>query len=216
MPENDSSPLPVYLFFHGGGFLFGTLSSEDASCGRIVAALNIVVVNVCYRHTPHYKHPTQASDAWDAFQWVRSHFDTIGGDRNRLIVGGVSAGGSLASSVVLRENKTSLGSGEKGIKGQVLCIPQLLLPGTLPVHLLASEEVGSYSQYIDAPVIPRTQLDLFASILDVKDPKDTSFFVGNCAEEDVMGMPKSAIIVAGMDPLRDEGLLYADKLLKNG
>jgi acetyl esterase/lipase len=205
--------LPVYLFFHGGGFLFGTLSSEDANCERIVATLNIIVVNVCYRHTPQFKHPTQANDAWDAFKWVCDHFDAIGGDKDQLVVGGVSAGGSLAASVVLKENKTLTGRGR--IKGQVLCIPQLFHPDALPFHLLASEDISSYHQHVNAPIIPRTQLDLFKSILDVEDPSDTSLFVGSCAERDVVGMPKTAFFVAGLDPLRDEALLYAEKLKRN-
>jgi acetyl esterase/lipase len=209
----DNAVLPVYLFFHGGGFLFGTLDSEDANCGRIVAATNIIVVNVCYRHTPQFKHPTQANDAWDAFQWVVNHFDPIGGDKNQLIVGGISAGGGLAASVVLKENKTS--TDQVRIKGQVLCIPQLFHSESFPFHLLASNNISSYYQHINAPIIPRTRLDLFKSNLGASDPTDTSLFVGNCADRDVVGMPKTVFLVAGMDPLRDEALLYAGKLKRN-
>lgn len=206
--------LPVYLFFHGGGFLFGTLDSEDATCQRIVMSLNIVVVNVCYRHSPQFKYPTQANDAWDAFQWVIGHFDTIGGDKDQLIIGGVSAGGALASSVVLKENKLSTGHGQ--IKGQILCIPQLFHPDAFPFHLFASRDICSYHQYVDAPVIPKAQLDLFKSILGADDPSDTSLFVGNCPETNVIGMPKTAFLVAGMDPLRDESFLYAEKFRASG
>jgi acetyl esterase/lipase len=209
----DKILLPVYLFFHGGGFLFGTLNSEDANCGRIVAALNIIVVNVCYRHTPQFKHPTQANDAWDAFQWVVNHFNTIGGDKNQLIVGGISAGGGLAASVVLKENKTSIN--QRRIKGQVLCIPQLFYSGAFPFHLLASNDVSSYCQHAHAPIIPRTRLDLFETSLGVEDPDDMSLFVGNCADRDVVGMSKTVFLVAGMDPLRDGALLYAEKLGRN-
>lgn len=203
---SEDSLLPVYLYFHGGGFLFGTLSSEDANCLRIVAEIDIVVVNVCYRHTPQFKHPTQANDAWDAFQWVINHFTAIGGDPSQLIVGGTSAGGSLASTVVLRENK----SNQRRVKGQVLCIPQLIHPGGTP------PEVSSYHQHENAPSIPKSQLDLFGSILGGAVLNDTSLFVGNCLAEDVVGMPKTAFLVAGMDPLRDEALLYAKKLQSNG
>jgi acetyl esterase/lipase len=202
---SDDILLPVYLYFHGGGFLFGTLNSEDANCERIVACLDIVVVNVCYRHTPLFKHPTQANDAWDAFQWVSSHFDAIGGDKDQLIVGGTSAGGSLASSVVMKENMTKQGH----IKGQVLCIPQLINPGIVP------PEVSSYRQHAKAPIIPRSQLNLFGSVLGADDLSDTTLFVGSCLSGAVVGMPKTAFLVAGIDPLRDEALLYAEKLKNN-
>ncbi|RFU28506.1 hypothetical protein B7463_g7836, partial [Scytalidium lignicola] len=205
--------LPVYLFFHGGGFLFGTLSSEDANCQRLVVALPIIVVNVCYRHTPQFKHPTQANDAWDAFSWVLDHFDTIGGDRDKLIIGGISAGGSLAASVVVKENRTS--KSESRIKGQILCIPQLFHPNGFPFHLVASRENCSWSRHVNAPIIPRAQLDLFRDLLGADDIGDTSLYIGNCTDADVVGMPKTTIIVAGMDPLRDEGLLYAEKLRRN-
>lgn len=208
-----SALLPVYLYFHGGGFIFGTLSSEDTNCERIVAGLDIVIVNVCYRHTPQFKHPTQVNDAWDAFQWVCDNFDTIGGDKNQLIIGGTSAGGSLASAVVLEENKPSIGRGR--IKGQVLCVPWLFHPDALPFHLLGSEDISSYHQHADAPIIPRTQLDLFKHCLGAEDPSDTSLFIGNCTDRDVIGMPNTALLVSGMDPFRDEALLFDEKLKKN-
>jgi acetyl esterase/lipase len=208
----DDALLPVYIFFHGGGFLFGTLGSEDANCARIVAALDIVVVNLCYRHTPHYKHPTQANDAWDAFNWVCGNLDVLGGDKHQLIVGGVSAGGALAASVVMRENNSSKRS---RVRGQVLCIPQLFHFGSLPLDQFKSEEVCSYYQHVDAPIIPRTQMEMFKGVLGADDQTDTSLFVGNCNDSDVVGMPGTAIIVAGMDPLRDEALLYAKKLRQN-
>ena len=150
----------------------------------------------------------------DAFQWICDHFDTIGGDKDQLIVGGISAGGSLAASVLLKENKTAIDRGR--IKVQMLCIPQLFHPGALPFDLLASQDISSYHQHVDAPIIPRTQLDLFKGILGIEDPSDTLLFVGNCADRNVVGMPKTVFLVAGMDPFRDEALLYAEKLKRNG
>ncbi|OBT81730.1 hypothetical protein VE02_08889 [Pseudogymnoascus sp. 03VT05] len=62
--------LPIYLFYHGGGFMFGTLDSEDAGCSRIVVYMDIIVVNICYRHTPQHPFPAAPSDALDSFDWV--------------------------------------------------------------------------------------------------------------------------------------------------
>jgi acetyl esterase/lipase len=210
----DDSPCPVYLFFHGGGFLFGTLSSEDANCARLATALPIIVVHVCYRHTPRFRHPTQAHDASDAFDWLCAHAQDIGGDPRRLIIGGVSAGGSLAAAVTLAETKRSRGKGR--IRGQVLCIPWLYHPEAYPYDLLASKECSSHTQNSEAPILPRTQVDLFLDLLGVVDLMDTSIFAGHATNRDVVGMPKSVFIVAGMDPLRDDALLYAEKLKANG
>ncbi len=137
----------------------------------------------------------------------------IGGDKNQLLLGGVSAGGGLAASVVLRENQLSSGRGR--IRGQILCIPWLIHPDAYPFDLLASKEISSYHQNITAPILPRTQIDLFIGLLDVKDPTDPSVSMGNVENRDVVGMSKTAVLVAGMDPLRDEALLYAEKLTKN-
>lgn len=213
-PAAESGPLPVYLYFHGGGYLFGTLSSEDANCSRIAAKLPIIVVNVCYRHTPQFKHPTQANDAWDAFEWVKTHMMDIGGDGNQLIIGGTSAGAGLAASVVLKHNRISAGRG--GIKGQVLCIPWLFHPNAYPTELLASMESGSYEQNHKAPILPRSQVELFTDLQGVEIQKDISIFPGNAVGEDILGMPKTTFVVAGMDVLRDEALMYNDKLRHHG
>ena len=106
--------LPVYLYFHGGGFLFGTLTTEDAACYGIVQALGIVVVNVNYRHTPEWKWPAQAHDAWAAVNWTFRNIDQIGGDETHVVVGGRSAGANLAAGVVLRE---------KDVVGAPHCLP---------------------------------------------------------------------------------------------
>lgn len=207
-PVNNTSSLPVYLFFHGGGFLFGTLSSEEANCARLASELPIIVIHVCYRHTPRFSHPTQANDAWDAFEWACAHLEEIGGDPDRLIVGGVSAGGGLAASVVLRENQISSGKGR--IAGQILCIPWLCHPDVKPDQI--RKDCGSYDQNKDAPILPREQIDLFIGLLGVRDPRDMSIFAGHACDDDLEGMPKTVLLIAGMDPLRDEALIYADRL----
>lgn len=102
-PVRDDSKYPVYVYFHGGGFLFGTLSSEDGACYQTVKTLGVVVVNICYRHTPEWKWPAAADDAFAGLNWVFDNIDAIQGDASRVIVGGRSAGATLAAGVTLRE-----------------------------------------------------------------------------------------------------------------
>ncbi|OBT82479.1 hypothetical protein VE02_08159 [Pseudogymnoascus sp. 03VT05] len=214
-----SLPIPVYLFFHGGGYLMGSVSSDDAICSRIVAAspIPIMVVSVNYRHTPEFKHPTQHNDAWDSFEWLSRSIDDLGGDRSSVVVGGISAGGGLAASVVLYANRKEWKQdGKLQIKGQVLCIPWIAHPQSYPFHLLASKEKSSYVQNIDAPILPRRCHVLFADLLDAKDPGDIFLSPILAPDTAVKGLPKTVFLVAGQDPLRDEALLYAEKLEVNG
>jgi acetyl esterase/lipase len=209
---------PVYMFFHGGGFLFGSLTGEDVTCSTIADALQILVVNVCYRHTPQVRYPTPFHDAWDSFEWVARHIDDFGGDSSKITVGGISAGGGLAAYLTLEENKRSRTGGAGGgrIKGQMLGAPWLLAPKLAPIDLLASKEVSSYHQCRDAPVLPASSMALFQALLRQETPTDDYIRVSKENEEAFKGMPKTAILVAGMDPLRDEALLYGQTLEGRG
>ncbi|KFZ20387.1 hypothetical protein V502_03203 [Pseudogymnoascus sp. VKM F-4520 (FW-2644)] len=214
----SSSPIPVYLYYHGGGYLMGTVASDDAICSRIVDAspIPLMVLSVNYRHTPEFKHPTQHNDAWDSFEWLSRSIEDLGGDRSRVIVGGISAGGGLAASVVIRANQDEWKQGRKlQIHGQVLCIPWIAHPQSYPFHLLASKEKSSYVQNIDAPILPRRNHVLFADLLDVNDPTDIYMSPLLAPDAAVKGLPKTVFLVAGQDPLRDEGLLYAETLKAN-
>lgn len=98
--------LPVFVFYHGGGYCFGTLSSEDGFCSWIADKVGIIVVNVCYRHTPEWQWPAQREDAFSALIWVFEHIDDIDGDGDRVLVGGRSSGSNLAAGITLRDNET--------------------------------------------------------------------------------------------------------------
>lgn len=208
---------PLYLYFHGGGHLFGAIKSEDAACGRLSYGAGVIVVNVGYRHTPEFKHPTQVNDAWDAFLWLSEQILALGGDPTRVIVGGISAGAGLAASVALRQHRLEF-SQEQGrpnltIKGQLLCVPWLVHPQN---HPLRDDPTSSYGQNIDAPILPKPLLEMFAELLDAKDIKDPSLNTGLVEGSQLVGLPKSSFLVAGRDMLRDEGLSYAEKLKANG
>ena len=94
---------PVYIWYHGGGFLFGTLDAEDGHCFTVARTLDIVVVHVCYRHTPEYQWPCQLNDATAGLNWVYENMNLLKGDESKVIVAGRSAGGMLAAGVVLRD-----------------------------------------------------------------------------------------------------------------
>ncbi|KAK1142947.1 hypothetical protein N8T08_007188 [Aspergillus melleus] len=222
----SSQPLPVYIHLHGGGFLLGTLASEDAICSRIVVSLvaestPVVVVNVNYRHTPELKYPTAWNDVEDAFHWVHDHLAEIGGDGDQVIVGGISAGAHLTASLVLAQN---LGTDETlskrpKVTGQVLMIPALVAQNCYAQQLakLKDPEVSSYVQNEHAPILPVTRVEFFSGLLEHPGIEtDLRLNPGNATAEQVQGLPPTTFGIAGRDPLRDEGLLYAMLLSENG
>ncbi|OIW35406.1 alpha/beta-hydrolase [Coniochaeta ligniaria NRRL 30616] len=205
--------VPAYLFYHGGGFLFGTTDSESYACSNWALRLGFTVIHVCYRHTPEFVFPTQHHDAWDGFEWVVANAEMLMVDPANIVVGGISAGGSVTAAVVLQEVKLAKQEGRTvRIKGQLLAIPWLIHREAYPWHLFADREKASLVQCADAPILPKQRYDLFTDLLKVANPKDPLMNVGLSVEEDLTGMPKTAFIVSGYDMLRDDAFIYANTL----
>ncbi|SPO06783.1 uncharacterized protein DNG_09477 [Cephalotrichum gorgonifer] len=204
---------PVILFFHGGGFLFGSETTDDVLCSTIAVEKSATVLSVIYRHTPEHKHPAQHNDAWDAFQFIRCdakglHIDITAG----IGLMGVSAGSTLAAGVVLRhlaEARKTHGC-KFIISGLVLSIPWLIHTDNYPFHLFASRDKSAKIQCKDTPVIPAARLGLFSDILGAQDVADPLLNVALTPESELQGWPRTAFLIAGMDPLRDDGLLFAN------
>lgn len=211
-------PLPIFVYFHGGGFVFGTLDSEDAFCSRIInAGLDIVIVNVCYRHTPDHTYPTPWTDAEDAVHWVFDHAEDFAGKSECIIVGGTSAGAYMTASLTLGQKLGRLLRGRPQLMGQVLMIPCVVQE---PCYqgvgdTLQNPSMSSYEENEFAPILPLARLRLFNSLLglsEVIDPSDRMLNPGLATTSEVQGLPPTVMGVAGLDPLRDEGLLFARKL----
>ncbi|KAK3692311.1 alpha/beta hydrolase fold-3 [Podospora appendiculata] len=214
---NPYQPVPAYLYFHGGGMLFGSVDSEDYSCMVWARRLGFAVISVCYRHTPDFQFPTQTNDAWDAFEWVAANAADIGVDPDNIVVGGVSAGGCLTAGVVFREVALAKHEDRKPrVKGQLLVIPWLVHRDVYPTELFAGIEKCSIVQCADAAVLPKSWYDLFTDLLAVKDPKEPIMNVALAADEELRGTPRTAFIVCGWDMLRDEAFILADKLERLG
>ncbi|KAI1611661.1 Alpha/Beta hydrolase protein [Exophiala viscosa] len=211
--------LPIYMHFHGGGFLFGTLSSEDAICSRIAINTGVLVVNINYRHTPEHGYPMAWNDSEDALQWVAKHASEFGGDAGRIVVGGVSAGAWL-SAALTQTNHRAPAAERINILGQVLMIPCLVYQECYQTQLaqLTDPAVSSYVQNEHAPILPVSRMQLFNSLLKVEkpDPEDRRLNPGLATAVDVSGLPATTLGIAGSDPLRDEGLLYGKLLAENG
>lgn len=220
---NTSSQQPsgVYIHFHGGGFLFGTLNSEDANCARIALAAPVVVLNVNYRHTPEFSYPTAWEDAEDAFEWAFNHLGDLGcsGDTD-IVVGGISAGAYITAALVQTKQREPTPS-THSLKGQVLMIPCLVHGSNYAGHAerMKAGTVSSYEENEAAPILPRTRIDQFDNLVfarGVPDYGDMKANPGNATQGDVKDLPPTVIGVAGVDVLRDQGLLYAELLASSG
>ncbi|KAK2606831.1 hypothetical protein N8I77_005556 [Diaporthe amygdali] len=212
--------LPVYMHLHGGGFLFGTLATEDAICARIAINAQVVVLSVNFRHTPEYGYPTAWNDTADAFEWLHDHISELGGDAHRVVLGGISSGGQLSAAFVLKKHLGKVSVSRPAIVGQLLLIPCLAIMDCYEPQRkkLKSSSVCSYEQNRLAPLMPLSVCRFFTELLQIESPRvdDIELNPGNASPAQVRGLPPTVFTITGWDPLRDEGLLYAKMLAEAG
>ena len=204
-PDTDTGarPHPVTMFFHGGGFALGDLDTHDVTAREHAVAANSVVVSVDYRLAPEHPYPAAVEDVWAATRWVADHADEFGADSSRLAVAGDSAGGNLAAVVAQLARDT----GGPELVFQLLWYPSTMWDTSLP----------SFTENANAPVLDNAAMDAFtrwyAGHVDLADPPAT-LAPGRAA--DLSGLPPAYVAVAGHDPLRDDGVRYAELLADAG
>lgn len=193
--------LPVIVYYHGGGWVFGNLDSSDAGCQLLAEKTEAIVVSVDYRLAPEYPFPIPLHDAYDSLVWVYENILQFGGDATRLSVAGDSAGGNLAT-VVAYLAATLNGP---AIQAQALIYPVVNIDFT----------TASYSAYGEHYGLDKQGMQWFAGhYTDGQNYKDP--LVSPLQIEDVSVLPKTIIIAAEADVLYDEGLAYAQKLADAG
>jgi acetyl esterase len=199
-PQSDT-PLPVVVYFHGGGFVIGDIHTHDATCQRLAAGVPAVVVSVDYRLAPEHVFPAAVDDCEAATQWVSAHAADLGADPARLAVAGDSAGGNLAAVVARRARD----AGGPPIVFQLLVYPCTDLTRSLPSH---TENGTGYLLDNDA-------MDWFMAHY-VGDDDLEHADASPLAVADLAGLPPALVVTAEFDPLRDEGEAYADRLRAAG
>src|SRR2546426_326522 len=118
-PAADAQTLPVLVYAHGGGFVFCDLDSHDGLCRSFAILIPAVVVSVDYRLAPEHRWPAAAEDVYAVTQWAAENAVTLGGDSERIVVGGDSAGGNLAAVTALMARDR----GGPPLAGQLLLYP---------------------------------------------------------------------------------------------
>ena len=199
-PESDG-PLPVIVFFHGGGWVIGDLASHDTTCQRLAAGVPAVVVSVDYRLAPEHRFPAAVEDCDTVTGWVSANAAALGGDPARLAVAGDSAGGNLAAVVALHARD----AGGPAVAFQLLVYPATDLTRSLPSH---AENGAGY--LLDADTMAWF-IDHYLADADPRNPDASPLFA-----EDLSGLPPALVVTAEFDPLRDEGEGYAERLRQAG
>ncbi|OTA68563.1 hypothetical protein K449DRAFT_412375 [Hypoxylon sp. EC38] len=218
--SDTTQQLPVFMYFHGGGFLSGTIASEDAVCSRIAVNTKAVVLNVCYRHTPEYTYPTAWNDTHDSFEWLHSHIEDLGGDPQQVVLGGISAGAQLVASFVLQKHLGRLSVSRPPIAGQILMVPPLInIDCYRPMTQKFKDPTKfSINQNRNAPIVSMATFRVYTDLLKIDNPDENDLRLnpGYASSSQVAGFPPTVCAVAGLDLFRDEGLLYAKALVEAG
>lgn len=214
----NGKTLPTYIYFHGGGYIFGSLDADEPLCVAWAHTLSMAVVSINYRHTPQASGPSAWHDAIDGFEWVMSNTSKLGVDPAKITVGGISAGASLAAGVTVHDVRKSRETGSPlRVKGQILAIPVLMQE--VPYHLFADKEKTSRVQCAGSAVLSKDWLDYFTGMLHANTDVPLSHPTWNpgLTEMELLPyMPPTAFLVSGADVLRDDGLFYATRLKEAG
>jgi acetyl esterase len=198
------TPLPLVVYFHGGGWVLGNVEVTDIPCRALARAAGAVVASVEYRLAPETTFPGPAEDAYAATGWLAEHAGDLGADATRLVVAGDSAGGNLAAVAALMVRDR----GGPGIAHQLL-----LFPVTAPAR---GSEFASYTENAEGYILTRGAMEWFwEHYLDA--PGDgTNPYAAPLHAPDLAGLPPATVVTAEFDPLRDEGLAYARRLSEAG
>jgi acetyl esterase len=194
-------PFPLLVWYHGGGWVIGSVAGADATCRRLARQAGVVVVSVDYGLAPENRFPGPVEDCLAATRWAVAHAADWDADPERLAVGGDSAGGNLAAVMCLAARER----GGPDIRFQVLVYPVTDLLMSYP------SITGNGEDYLLTADTMRWFIDHYLGDADPKDPLASPIYA-----DDLSGLPPALVITAEYDPLRDEGEAYAKLLEQAG
>ena len=200
-PE-EKAPLPALVYFHGGGWVIGSLETHDGTCRDLANRIGCVVVSVDYRLAPEARYPAAAEDCYAATKWVAENAKALGVDAARLGIGGDSAGGNLAAVVALMAR-------DRG--GPTLRHQLLIYPVTD-----ADFSRASYRENAEGYLLTTKAMEWFWGHY-VPDPaRRQEPYAAPLRAKELSGLPPAFVLTAEYDPLRDEGEAYAKRLQQAG
>ena len=196
--------LPGLIYFHGGGFVLGGHADPEinSTCSFLADAAQCVVISVGYRLAPEHKFPAAVEDAYAALLWVAENGPQLNADPSRVAVGGDSAGGNIAAVVSLMA---------RDMRGPPIALQVLVYP-----VMDYSFDTASYREFGEGYGLATEEMKWYwnhylAAAEDGKKP-----YASPLREQDLRGLPRALVIVAGYDPLKDEAESYGVRLGQAG
>lgn len=201
LPDGDG-PFPVTMFFHGGGFVSGSIDSHDEFCRRIANTVGIGVVSVDYRLAPEHPFPAAVEDAYAATEWVATNGGEFDLDSDTLAVSGDSAGGNLAAVVAQMARDRD---------GPSIAQQVLLYPPVSPHQDWESIEENGEGYFITTEDLAWFDDQYFENEID-----KMNVYASPLLAADLSDLPPATLVTGGFDPLRDEGVAYGERLEEAG
>jgi len=200
-PASGGEGRPLVVYFHGGGWVVGSIESHDQSCRLIAKHADVHVLSVDYRLAPEHPFPAPVDDCVAAFTWAVEHAADLGADPRRVAVAGDSAGGNLAAVV----SQLTKDSGAQAPYAQMLIYPGADASKAYPSKGLFGEG------YLLSKATMDWYVDTYAGSTDRFDPRLSPIHA-----KDMRGLPPTVLTTAAFDPIRDEGEAYAEALRAAG
>ncbi|WP_406819130.1 alpha/beta hydrolase [Pseudomonas sp. KnCO4] len=199
-PQGAQGELPVFMFFHGGGWVLGDYPTHERLIHDLVLGSGAAAVYVDYTPSPEAKFPTAINQAYAATRWVAENGKQIGVDGSRLAVVGNSVGGNMAAVVALKAKEAGT--------------PKLRFQALLWPVTDANFNNGSYNQFAEGHFLTRNMMQWFwdSYTSDPRQRDDIHASPLRASLEQLKGLPPALVQTAEMDVLRDEGEAYARKL----
>ena len=201
--EADAKALPIWVYFHGGGHVIGSLDSHDEVVRAFCAGAKCIMASVDYRLAPEYKFPAAIYDSYAATEWLFENCEKLGADKSKFIVGGDSAGANIAAvmSIMARDN------GGPSILSQQLIYPVVDY----------SCESGSYEKFADGYGLLTKEGMLWFQNHYLRSSEDENDWRASPIKATrLASLPHTAIITAEYDVLHDEGVVFAKSLISSG
>lgn len=208
-PSEDPDPdRPLILYFHGGGWVIGSIDTHDGSCRKLSDESGYPVVSVDYRLAPEHPFPAGLRDCYAALEWAGdaagdrdaagNEGDTIAADSDRIVLAGDSAGANLAAATALLARDRD---------GPDIAAQLLVYPPTGD-----ATETESYAENGEGYFLTAEEMAWFQDHYLADDIQQGNVYAAPRLAVDLSGLPPATILTAGFDPLRDDGAAYADRL----
>lgn len=201
IPEGQE-PFPALVYFHGGGWVIANLDVYETTCRRLCNAASCIVISVAYRQAPEHKYPAAVNDAYYATQWIMQNASVLNVDSSKIAVGGESAGANLAT---------------------VSCLKALDDNGLMPIAQLLIYPVTdsrmnspSYTEQANANPLNSAMMAWFWNHYLDSPAQGLEPYASPLLALDVSALPPTIVITAELDPLRDEGEAYVQRLRDAG